>query len=292
MIFCAFLDPESIRHSAAQGDLGADHLVGVMRALLENCLLAETTDWQVGAQLKDAVKAIQEPNLRKRAASLLEDMAKRNRFADILEPPDENPEASPAAVALANRDHPALDVILTESPAPHPPGRAEVVPIGRFNGSDFAANRGRAGRGVTLREGEMQAGAFFETFFIKLRLARLPKWEVCDYALGTSGFGENYFHNLRWWVGFLAKSGDPVEFLVHTQGSLLQNIQNRLDDLCDGTSVQARVKIHESLPHERYLITRAFVINIGRGIDLMDPRTQQNRDIHLSIAPPLSWALD
>lgn len=86
MIFCVFLDPESVRQAAAQGELGADHLIGVLRALLENCLLAETTDWQVGTELKDAVKAIEEPNLRMRAVALLEKFATRNRFADFLEP--------------------------------------------------------------------------------------------------------------------------------------------------------------------------------------------------------------
>lgn len=292
MIFCVFLDPESIRQSAAKGDLGADHLIGVLRALLENCLLAETTDWQVSAELKDAVKAIQEPNLRKRAVSLLENMATRNRFASFLAPLEDDPEAIPTAVALANRDHPALDAILTESPEPHPPGRTEVIPIGRFNGSDFAANRSRSSRGQTLPKGQMQAAEFFEAFFSKLTLVSLPKWEVCDYALGGSGFGENYFHNLRWWIEFLAKSKEPIEFVVHTEGNQQQRIQNRLDELCDDTPVSAEVKIHDSLPHERYLITSAFVLNIGRGIDLIDPHTERNRDIHISISPPLARAFD
>jgi hypothetical protein len=292
MIFCVFLDPETIRRSAAQGDLGADHLIGVLRALLENCLLAETTDWQVGGELKDAVKAIEEPNLRMRAVALLEKFATRNRFADFLEPIESNADALPAAVALANRDHPSLDAILTESPEPHSPGRTEVIPIGRFNGSNFAANRSQSTRGRTLPQGEMQATEFFEVFFSKLRLVSLPKWEVCDYAIGDTGFGENYFHNLRWWIEFLAQSEEPIEFVLHTQGHLRQNIQNRLDELCEGTSVRARVKIHESLPHERYLITSAFVFNIGRGIDLIDPHSQRNRDIHLSLSPPLAQTFD
>lgn len=292
MIFCVFLDPESIRQSAAQGDLGADHLIGVLRALLENCLLAETTDWQVGGELKEVVKAIEEPNLRMRAIALLEKFATRNRFADFLEPLESNADALPAAVALANRDHPSLDAILTESPEPHPPGRTEVIPIGRFNGSDFAANRSHSSRGRTLPNGEMQAAEFFEAFFSKLTLVSLPKWEVCDYALGESGFGENYFHNLRWWIEFLARSDEPIEFVVHTQGRQNQRIQNRLDELSEGTFVRSRVKIHEFLPHERYLITGAFVLNIGRGIDLIDPHTQRNRDIHISIAPPLARAFD
>jgi len=291
MIFCVFLDPESVRQAAAQGELGADHLIGVLRALLENCLLAETTDWQVGTELKDAVKAIEEPNLRMRAVALLEKFATRNRFADFLEPLESNADALPAAVALANRDHPSLDAILTESLEPHLTGRAEVIPIGRFNGSDFAANRSQNSRGRTLPQGQMQAAEFFEAFFSKLTLVSLPKWEVCDYYLGQN-FNDNYFHNLQWWIEFLAKSEEPIEFVVHTQGHLDQNIQNRLDELCDGTSVRARVKTHDSLPHERYLITSAFVLNIGRGIDLIDPHTQKNRDIHISIAPPLARGFD
>lgn len=41
-----------------------------------------------------------------------------------------------------------------------------------------------------------------------------------------------------------------------------------------------------------HLITGAFVLNIGRGIDLIDPHTQKNRDIHISIAPPLERLFD
>ena len=292
MIFCAFLDPESIRQSACQGDLGADHLIGVLRALLENCLLAETTDWQVGTELRDAVKAIQEPNLRKLVGSLLEKFATRNRFADFLKPLEMPSSGSVSAVALSNRDHPALDVILTESSDPHPIGRAEVVPIGRFNSSDFAAKRSQGCRGRTLTKGAMEASPLFDAIFGKLKLARLPKWEVCDYALGEMGFGENYFHNLRWWIEFLADADDPIDFVIHTQGRQQQSIQQRLDDLCEGTGVKASVKLHDSLPHERYLLTGAFVFNIGRGIDLIDPHTEKNRDIHISIAPPLARSFD
>jgi hypothetical protein len=285
MIFCAFLDPDSIRKASGLGEVGMDQLLGVLRDLLENCLLAETTDWQVGSELKEAIKAIPDTDLRKKAASILETFANRNRFASFLDPNGTSMNMSVAAVALANRDHAALDVIVTEVPPPYPEGRAEITSVTRFNSSQFASNRSRSARGITLHGGEFLAGQFFQEHFSRLLLV-VEKFEIWDYAIGKYGFGGDYYPNLKWWIGFLSQADSDVELTIHTVGNQQSAIQRCLDLLCQDTCVRPMAEIHDKLPHERYLVTNAFTFDIGRGIDLIDPNTGMNRDIRIALSPP------
>lgn len=290
MIFCAFLDPESIRRATELGELGLDQLIGVLRDLLENCLLAETTDgWQVGSELKAAVKAISDPDFRGKASALLETFARRNRFADILKVPQDLPDQPLAAIALANRDLSVLDLIITESVPPHPPGAAEVTSVTRFNSSQFAANRSRLARGVALEGGEYQAAQFFQQHFCRLLLV-VKSFEIWDYAIGKYDFGGDFFPNLKWWIGFLSLSDEELKLIIHTEGTQGPAIQRCLDAMCQNTTVRPTVQIHEKMPHERYLVTPAFTFDIGRGIDLIDPRTGKNRDVRLALSPP--WRVD
>ncbi len=283
MIFCAFLDPESVRKLSGMGVLGMDALVGILRALLENCLLAETTDWQTSPELKSAVQAIPEQNARVRAAALLESFGKRGRFAPILHPLETAEAATPAQVALANRNHPDLDVIVTEVPAPYPAGSVEVTSIESFHGTNFAANRQRMSRGVILSEGAMDAAAFFKQYLSRLHLVT-TKFEVWDRIIGQQ-FGQNYYHCLKWWVGFLSQAEEKIEFVIHTTGNQTRSVQQRLDDLCNGTCIVSSVQPHSDLPHERYLVTRAFTFDFGRGIDLFAEDTGKIHDIRVSISP-------
>lgn len=285
MIFCAFLDPESVRKLSGMGVLGMDSLIGILRALLENCLLAETTDWQTGTELKAAVQAIPDQTARMKATALLESFWKRDRFASILDTSNATIDASPAQVALTNRSHHGLDVIVTETPAPHPAGTAEVTAIEAFHSSDFAANRQRMACGIILNEGQMDAADFFKRYLSRLHLVT-TKFEVWDYMIGQQ-FGENYFCCLKWWVGFLSEADEQVEFVIHTEGNQFHAIQQRLDSLCEGTCISPSVKQHDHLPHERYLLTKAFDFDLGRGIDLFNPTTGRNRDIRVAISPRL-----
>ena len=286
MIFCAFLDPESVRKLSGMGVLGMDALVGILRALLENCLLAETTDWQTSPELKSAVQAIPDQNARMRAAAILESFWKRGRFAPILQPLGTAEAASPAQVALANRNHPELDVIVTEVSPPYPAGSVEVTSIESFHSTNFAANRQKMSRGVILSEGAMDAAVFFKQYLSRLHLVT-TKFEVWDAIIGQQ-FGENFFQCLKWWVGFLSQAEEKIEFVIHTTGNQTRAVQQRLDDLCNGTSIVSFVQQHADLPHERYLITQAFTFDLGRGIDLFDPATGKIRDIRVSISPQMN----
>jgi hypothetical protein len=148
-----------------------------------------------------------------------------------------------------------------------------------------AANRQRLSSGVILKDGEMDAAGFFKRYLSRLHLVT-TKFEVWDYMIGQQ-FGDNYFHCLKWWVGFLSEAEEQIEFVIHTEGNQTHAIQQRLDSLCEGTCISPSVKQHDHLPHERYLLTKAFDFDLGRGIDLFNPTTGRNRDIRVAISPRL-----
>jgi|GEM_PF-6352201 len=288
MIFCVFLDPESVRKLSSTGGLGADALIGILRVLLGNCLLAETTDWRTGTELREAVKKIANQDVRARVSALLEAFWRRSRFVAILEHEDGDEDVSTAAVALRNRSHAFLDAIITETPGPFPAGRAEVTPAESFHGSDFAARCQQAGGGLALAEGSIQPADFFTKHLSRLLLVE-GKFEIYDRVAGRD-FGPNFFHNLPFWVDFLEQAKNGVALAVHTEGRQTLSIQTRLEELCEDTQIKPTVIRHDddSLPHERFLKTPAFILNLGRGIDLFDPHTGTNRDLHMTFSPRTS----
>ncbi len=267
------------------GGLGADALIGILRVLLGNCLLAETTDWRTGPELRDAVKKIANQDVRARVSALLETFWRRSRFVAILEHEDGDDDVSTAAVALRNRNHAFLDVIITETPRPFPEGKAEVTPVESFHSSDFAARCQQAGCGLALAEGSIQAADFFTKHLSKLLLVE-GKFEIYDRVAGRD-FGPNFFHNFPFWIDFLKQAEHGIEFAIHTEGRQTQPIKTQLEELCDDTQITPTVVRHNdnSLPHERYLKTPAFILNLGRGIDLFDPLTGRNRDLHIAFSP-------
>lgn len=285
MIFCVFLDPESIRKLSSMGGLGADALIGILRVLLGNCLLAETTDWRTGPELREAVRKIDNQDARVRVSALLETFWKRNRFAAILEVEDKDDAGPVAEIALRNRDSSCLDAIIAESSGPFPAGKVEVTSAEVFHGSDFAGRCQQATCGLTLSEGAIQPADFFKKHLSRLLMVE-GKFEIYDRVVGRD-FGPNFFHNLPWWVDFLKQADHDVELVIHTEGRQTHPIQNRLTELCEDTQISPTVVRHndDSLPHERYLKTPAFILNLGRGIDLFDPYTGKNRDLHITFSP-------
>ncbi len=71
MIFCAFLDPESIGAVDDGGGIGSDQLIGVFKHLLESCFIAETSSWTLGSKLTEVVMGLPDPDTRHRMTVLL-----------------------------------------------------------------------------------------------------------------------------------------------------------------------------------------------------------------------------
>jgi hypothetical protein len=218
-------------------------------------------------------------------SALIEAFWRRSRFAAILEVVDADDAVPTSAIALRNRDHTCLDAIITEAIPPYPNGKAEVTSAENFHGSDFAGRCQQATGGLSLSEGAIQSADFFKNHLSRLLLVE-GKFEIYDRVAGRD-FGPNFFHNLPRWIDFLKQADHGIELVIHTEGGQTQSIQNRLTELCDDTQISPTVFRRDdgSLPHERYLKTPAFILNLGRGIDLFDPHTGLNRDLHITFSP-------
>lgn len=275
------------------GRLGEDALISILRVLLKNCLLAETTDRRTGSELREAVRGIADQNAQKRISALLEKILEQSRFVAILEVEDEDDTVPTSVIALRNRDHTYLDAIITEASAPFPAGRTEVISAESFHGSDFAGKCQQANDGFTLAKGKIQPREFFSKHFARLLIVKGPV-EIYDRVIGKvfgTYFGgkpeQNFKYNLPWWVDFLKQADHSIQLIIHTEGGQTQSIQDSLMELCSNTRISPKVICHppHRLPHERYLKTPAFILNLGRGIDLFDPYTRQNRDLHIAFSP-------
>jgi hypothetical protein len=280
MIYCVFLDPEAIRALPKQGNLGSDALIGILRILLTHCLLAETTDWNFGQELRDAIKSIEDQNTRMRLSALVEAFHKRNRFVDILE--SGNQQETPLQTALRNQTHQHLDAIITVDSHPTNSIGAEVIQVENFHRSYFAA-RCHQEPCLNLDKDTIHSTEFFKKYLSRLLLVT-GSVKFYDSVIGKD-FGDNFFHNLPFWISFLQQATQQVELTIHTEGSKTQNILLRLNELTEDTNISPSVVRHEpdTLPHERYLRTVAFTLNLGRGIDLFHPHTGMNRDLHMAI---------
>lgn len=286
MVFCVLLDPDSIRASAAAGEWGEDHLIGVLQCLVQNCLIAETESWRFSPELADAIKGIKDQDARVKAGALLETLEKRSRFVGIIDDSGFELDTPLVEVARAQANHADLDVIVTQGGQPDP-ASVEFTKIQQFHQSNFAQNRQRKSCGVNLEPDKQSAPEFFSQHFAKLHLAD-TEFHVIDYAIGEMGFGSNFHDNLPYWIDYLKLRGRPSKFVVHTiqsrQQGTTRSIETRLERLAQGTQITTKVEAHQDLPHERFLVTTQFCFDIGRGIDLFNPATGMNRDIRLGLS--------
>jgi hypothetical protein len=285
MIFCIFFDPACVKSAVDAGPLGLDHLLGIFRCMLENCLLAETIDtYRVGLELAEAVQAIPETaeNLgaRKRVVALLESLKLRRRFAPVLEDDPERYDAPLTQIAQANRNNPNLDAVITALRTDEQ-GLAEVVLFASFHQSHFAARRQKAACGTRIEPGKLSAKEFFALHLARLLLV-CRQFHIVDSVIGKE-FAGNFHEALPHWIEFFKTCNEMVELTIHTTGKQTSSVKAYLKQLCIDTRISPDACRHEDLPHERYLTCEAFSFLIGRGIDLFD-RDGMCRDLDIKFS--------
>lgn len=284
MIYCVFLEPESFKLAATGDEIHRDHLIGVLRCLLENCLLAETKSWRIGAELKAAVQSAEDNDTKTKLGALLETFSKRDRFVEAVDDEDFEWDAKISRIAASQKDNQLLDLIIAETGEEHS-GSVETSTITRFNQSNFSQTRQRNfSKGVTLEPGDCNHKDLFKKCFGRMLMA-CKEFTLVDYKIGES-FGQNYYENLPYWIDFLKSCNRPVTLrLITTKGSnsIIKSIQNRLDDLTAGSTVSTNIETWAEVPHERFFRSAAFSLNIGRGIDLC-MSNGMNRDISVRVS--------
>ncbi len=283
MIFSAYLDPESITAVDDGGGVGNDHLLGVMRSLLESCFLAESYSWTIGKEALRVIQNLKDPDTRLKAGALLEMFSKRDRFVPLLDDAALPENASMTDLGLAQAENPELDLIITEG-TPAGDAMPEFTPISQFNRSNFESRRQRlVSDGVTISPGRLSGTDLFERCFGRMLLG-CDSFTIEDYMIGN-GFGENYYRNLPQWCDFFSSCGRKIEVTIQTQETsqnTVNSMKTRLEELSGDTLVSFKIKTVENPRHERFFRSPAFSLQIGRGIDLCDS-SGMNRDIKINL---------
>lgn len=303
MIFAVFLDPDSIREADEGGEWAHDHLIGVMRGLMSNCLFAETESYRVEQETGAAIKAIADPNLKTRLAALFEKISIRGQFCVMINDAAHAYDAPLGGVAVADRANELLDCIITSVAADDGPG-VEVVSLQRFHSSDFEGLRHRSlTEGTSIEPDQIDAKDLFPRLFGRL-LHASKEFSIVDKQIGrgdAAGYlNSNFYVGLEHWAEFFRAAPHPVTVSIVTEcanPNIKRAIEERLEELTDQHVVTFKLVEIANLPHERFLrivgdsnnadqnLLRGskFSFNIGRGIDLCD-QAGRNNDICVTMS--------
>jgi hypothetical protein len=281
MIFVVALDPASIRACATQGALGCDHLIGVLLALSQNCLMAETEGtWRISSELKEAIAEIPDQGARKIAAAVLEKLLApdRNKFVEVIEDDGESVIGDLLAIQSENIE---LDAIICEQCVPF--GQVESTSILAFNQSNFSRERNRKACSLIYAPGEIEARDVLMAAFGRIA-SHCDSLEIYDRQMGVS-MGGNYHDAIEHWCRFFVSFDRSFELRVHTTSAQAASVKRKFAQHLEDSKVMLKVFAHDEndQPHDRFLRACSFTFDIGRGIDLFD-RYGYCRDVKVGLS--------
>jgi len=292
MVFYVYMQPEVIGDAANGGRYGMQYLIALLRGLLQNCCLLEFCDGRSLDEMKEQVESLPGDFDRVAVKKILGRMAKLNRFVYCLDPDDSGKESDLDCV-FEQASRSLLDLLLVaevERSRDAPEG-VEISSLSDYQYTPFEEERSlRSSDGRTTPEGGMGETDFLACNFLRaLRHAR--KIEVCDRLAGTK-FAENYEHTIRQLMGWLAKAlADPsgcsiVFHFGEADGKKPAYIKGEISGYrAAGALATTPTEIryyHTDMPHQRFILTDQFAIEIDRGLDFLDRATHRNRDVSVN----------
>jgi hypothetical protein len=286
MIFVVAVEPDCIPSCLALGDLGEDQIVGVFEALLQNCLLAETTgSWRLSAALTDTVKAVTSVSIRKRLTAILETLLSPTtncRFVEAIQGYEVDYESTILEILASQGNNSELDAIITSELIQCT--TVDSVKITEFNRSNFARERSRlASSSIVYAPKDIQAADLLNEVFHRV-IKYSDKIEIYDRQMGIS-MGGNYHEAIEHWCQFFASFDRKLSLHVHTTSNQAAATKRKFAEHLSNTKVQLSVYAHdeEAQPHDRFLRSCGFTFDIGRGVDLFD-RSGFCRDVKIGLS--------
>lgn len=291
MFYRVFFDPEVVRPAYQSGAVGLSLLIAIWRGFFQNCCICEVDGYLVHTRLKEVINEIgvdaenQNNGLSDhitRLKKILVQMRKQNRFVDLIS----TSEADQSLVLLAvNSDASiGIDFILTEERLPGEAKSPERSSFEAYEVSTFERERSKQAEDGLIPEGEFTADEFFPKRFGKI-LPLAKRVTIIDGILGRK-FGDNFQYTLKILIEYLeAANTNPSELLldIHTEdGKRIDFLEQRLGEWCK--TIRYHVHRHPGVPHERYLFTDQFGLQLGIGCDLLSKRTEHNRETDFSYA--------
>lgn len=279
MVFHAYLDPAVIARADEFQPYGYQCLIGILRGFIQNCCIIDPNG-EVSAALAARVRQLPANSDRKTLKELLAFLNDHYRFIDGTD---------------------QADVMVTESDAREPGmGVAtEVCSLANYQFTDFESRRSLSAHGgVTLGFREISPEQLFERHFHRA-LRHAQRVQICD-----GSFGENFKPNYRYtterfliWLrsANLLGAGCKVFFKClapfredDRRNRALRRGDWRPDDQkCAAVSSFLRehgvsAEFHRFLPHDRFILTDQFALEVGRGMDFLDQNNGCIRDISIA----------
>ena len=294
MVYYVYLDPGVIRVAAAAGDAGLSCLASLLKALGENCCVVEFDDWRVNQAIAEEIKNLgANADWTKKLKMLLAHLSKQKRFIVALKAPEAHPPISDVTSAGQQAAAAELDAIVTSEPVSVTGTGAQVINLFAFAGSHFDLSRSQhATQGTTLAGGEHTTTDFYSKLLRKL-LRYAQSVDFLDPLFGGK-YGDHFKFTFRAIVREFASGRHESatnQITVHTANST-RIPHCRIETPTFHADIKVTVEAYDStganptLPHERYLLTDQFALEIGRGLDLFDRDTNLNRDVSLSFKSP------
>ncbi|PWU09025.1 MAG: hypothetical protein C5B50_28155 [Verrucomicrobia bacterium] len=295
MVFYVYLDPPVFEAAAAGGQMALQLLTAILRGFLQNCVLLEFDDYRWDTAVRRAVNSQEKTFDRSAIKKLLVQLQRRNRIVPFFK--DDYSGLPDLEFVVQQASAAGLDLILSVQTVSLPSNcSCEAAILGTYQESEFEDQRAEtAANGREYKHGEMGEEQFLLTTFQKfIRHAR--RIEVCDAVCGRY-FGDNFKYTLKKFLAFLDSAlVDPAvcELILHCEKSerdqyLLSELTSfrtaRLAQMPISVCFYDPINGQQCLPHERYICTDQFGLQIGRGMDFLDRATARNRDISVSFKP-------
>jgi hypothetical protein len=291
MFYRVFFDPDVVRPAYDAGPTGMSLLLTIWRGFLLNCSICEVDGYLINHRLGEVVREIAKDaeaqanglsDYVTRLKKILVQMEKQNRFVDVFS--TSKAEQSLALLALLFAESVGVDFILTNQTIPDEPRSPERTGLDGYVISSFERERAKQSDDGLIAEGEDAADDFFAKRFGKL-LPLAKRVTIIDGILGRK-FGDNFQYTLKRLIQYLeSTNADPSELLldIHTEdGDRIDFLEQRLGEWC--SAIRYQVHRHQRVPHERYLFTDQFGLQLGIGCDLLSKETGRNRATDFSYA--------
>jgi hypothetical protein len=290
MVFCVYFDPNVISAAESGGTYALQCLIGILRGFEANCLLAEFDDYFVQEALGEPLNDLKDDNAKKALKSLFATLQKRNRFVYALTSRDAPPETR-VADALLQGQQAELDLVLSEEAGAHPnPHSIPTCSLVAYNTTHFETDRAAASNGGRTFPAGSHAESDFLDWTLRKALKHCASIQVYDRLFGER-FRGNFEYSakafIQWLETFVA---DPSQITLEIHcglpgGNTDHFIRHQLASFRRGRLATMPITVQfyktadgEDLPHQRFLITHQVAIDLGRGMDCLDPATKRNRE--------------
>ena len=289
MFFYTYFDPESI--NVAEKHKINSSLINLLRNWVANCIIFTFQDDHLRQTISDNINKVTDPGDQKRIKSLFILLEKRNRFIyEIL--PDYEGRKTDIQCLAEQIDKLYIDFLLLETETLDDSSinkKIQYSSITKYEHSNFEEMRSKiACFGMDFFGNEFDYKNFYERIFHKA-MATANSVQIWDRLIGA--WGDNFKYNLRkfiYWLETITAMQETLQIEVHCEkpeGRLDETIISELESLLKGNIRNIHITFYEKrkLPHQRFIVTDQIALDIGRGIDLIDPKTKKNRDTSISL---------